>query len=119
MILLKTKYQEDKTEIENKIPDTSTFVKKNNYNTNITKIENKFPDVSNLATKTALTAEENKIPNVSSLVNKTDYNTKVAEIENKLINHNHDKYIDTQEFNKLAADVFNVRLAQAKLITKT
>ena len=29
------------------------------------------------------------------------------------------KYIDTHEFNKLAADVFNERLAQANLITKT
>ena len=49
---------------------------------------------------------------------KTDYNTKVTDIENKLNNHNHDKYIDTQEFNELAA-VFNARLAQANLITKT
>ena len=54
-----------------------------------------------------------------NLVKKTDYNTKVTEIENKLNNHNHDKYIDTPEFNKLAADVFNARLAQANLITKT
>ena len=38
-------------------------------------------------------------------------------IENKLNNHNCDKYIDTQEFNKLAA-VFNARIAQANLITK-
>ena len=36
----------------------------------------------------------------------------------QLNNHNHDKYIDTQEFNKLAA-VFNARIAQANLITKT
>ena len=50
---------------------------------------------------------------------KTDYNTKITEIENKLNNHNHDKYIDTSDFNKLAADVFNMRLAQANLITKT
>ena len=50
---------------------------------------------------------------------KTDYNTKVTEIENKLNNHNHDKYIDTQEFNKLAGDVFNARLAQSNLVTKT
>ena len=48
-----------------------------------------------------------------------DYDTKVTEIDNKLNNHNYDKYIDTQEFNKLTADVFNARLAQAKLITKT
>ena len=50
---------------------------------------------------------------------KIDYNTKITDIENKLNNRNHDKYIDTPEFNKLAADVFNVILAQANLITKT
>ena len=44
---------------------------------------------------------------------------KFTEIENKLNNHNHDKYIDTLEFNKLAADVFNARLSQANLVTKT
>ena len=47
------------------------------------------------------------------------HNTKVIEIEKKLTDHNHDKYITTPEFNKLAADVFNARLAQANLITKT
>ena len=69
--------------------------------------------------KTALTTVEDKIPNVSSIVKKTDYNTKITEIENKVNNHNHDKYIDTQEFNKLAADVFNARLQQVNLVTKT
>ena len=33
---LKTKYDTDKSEIENKIPDTSGFVKKTDYNTKIT-----------------------------------------------------------------------------------
>ena len=45
--------------------------------------------------------------------------TEITEIENKLNNHNHDKYVDTSVFNKLAADVFNAGLAQANLITKT
>ena len=71
-----------------------------------------FPDISNLATKTALAAVENEIPSVSNLVNKTNCNTKITEIENKLNDHNHDKYITTPEFNTLAADVFNARLAQ-------
>ena len=44
---------------------------------------------------------------------------KLQKSKKKLTNHNHDKYIDTSEFNKLAADVFNARLAQANLITKT
>ena len=53
------------------------------------------------------------------MVRKTDYDTKVTEIENKLDNHNHDKYITTPEFNTLAADVFNARLARANLVEKT
>ena len=37
----------------------------------------------------------------------------------KLNNHDQGKYITTPEFNNLAADVFNARLAQANLIAKT
>ena len=35
---LKTKYNTDKTELENKIPDTSGLVKKNIYNTKISEL---------------------------------------------------------------------------------
>ena len=100
--ILKTKYDTDKSELENKIPDTSGLVKKTDYITKITEIEGKIPGISNLATKTALTTVENKIPSVSNLVKKTDYDTKITGIENKLHNHNHDKFIDTSDFNKLA-----------------
>ena len=113
--VLKTNYQRDKTEIRKKTPDVTDFVKK----ANLTELEKKIRDVSSLATKAALTTVENKIPDVSSLVTKTDYNTKVREIKNKLNNHNHDKYVHTPEFNKLAEDVLNARLAEANLITKT
>ena len=100
VFVLKTKYDTDKSELENKIPDTSGLIKKTDYDAKITKIEgtipdltnlatkatlntfeNKMSDVTNLATKTALTTVEHKIPDVSSLVKKTDYNTKVAEID--------------------------------------
>ena len=40
-------------------------------------------------------------------------------MKNKVNDHNHDKYITTPEFNTLAARVFNARLAQGNLITKT
>ena len=66
--VLKTKYDTDKSKLENKIPDTSGLVKKTNYDAKITEIEGKISDVSNLATKTELTTVENKIPNVSNLV---------------------------------------------------
>ena len=40
-------------------------------------------------------------------------------MKKKLTDHNHNKYITTRGFNTSAADVFNVRLAQTNLITKT
>ena len=68
--VLKTKYDTDKSELENKIPDASGLVKKTDYNTKITEIQSKIPDISNLATKTALTTVENRIPDISNLVKK-------------------------------------------------
>ena len=118
-LVKKTDYNTKITEIEDKIPDSSSFVKKTDCNTKITEIEGKIPGISGLATKTALTTVENKIPSITGLVKKTDYNTKITDIENKLNNHNHDKYVATSKFNTLAANVFNARLAQANLITKT
>ena len=53
----------------------------------------------------------------SNLVKKTDYNSKINEIEKKMTDNNHDKYITTSEFNKLIAENFAARLAQANLAT--
>ena len=106
--MLKTKYNTDKKELENKIPDTSGLVKKTDCTTKI-----------NSATKTALTTVENIIPSISNLVRKTDYDTKITEIKNKLTDHNHDKYIYTSKFNTLATNLFNARIAKANLLTKT
>ena len=136
--VLKTNFNTKITGLENKIPNSNGLVKKTDYNTKITGIENKIPDISSLATKTALTTVENKIPSINNLATKTaliivenkipsitglvkkiDYNTKITDIENILNNQNHDKYVATSEFNTLAANVFNARLAQANLITKT
>ena len=92
---------------------------KTKYNTDKTELENKIPGISNLATKTALTAVENKIPSAINLVKKRDYTTKITDIENKLNNHNHDKYIGTSEFNKLAADVFNeISMLNCQILTE-
>ena len=71
--VLKTKYDTDNLELENKFPDTSGVIKKTDYNTKITEIEGKIPDVSSLATKTALTTVENKIPSVSRKLSFLDH----------------------------------------------
>ena len=118
-LLKKTDYNTKITEIEDKIPDSSSFVKKTDYNTKITEIEGKNLDINGIAIKAALTTVENKIPSITGFVKKTDCNTNITDIENILNNHNDDKYVATSEFNTLAANVFNAKLAQANLITKT
>ena len=67
---IKNKYNEDKPELENKIPDTSGLLQKSDYDVKITEIEGKFPDVSNLVRETALITVENKIPDATNLVKK-------------------------------------------------
>ena len=102
-----------------KISDTSKLVKKSEYNAQISELENKIPSISGLVTTFALTAVENEIPSARNLVTKIDYDTKISELEKKLTDHKHDKYITTPEFNKLTAENFVARLAQASLMTKT
>ena len=76
----------NKSEIENKIPDTSGLVKKTDYNAKITETENRIPNVSSLATKTALTTVENKIPSISNLVKKKQTMTqKLLELKRNLL----------------------------------
>ena len=69
--VLKTKYDTDKSEIENKIPDTSGLVKKTDYNAKITEIESKIPSISGFFYNAVSNAVENKTPNISSLVKKS------------------------------------------------
>ena len=54
--VLKTNYDTDKSELENKIFDTCGLVKRTAYDSKISEIEGKIRDVSGLATKTALAA---------------------------------------------------------------
>ena len=43
---------------------------------------------------------------------------KLVNLKKKLTHHKHDKYITTPEFNKLTAENFAARLAQAKFNNK-
>ena len=49
--VVKTRYDTDKSELENKIPDTSGLVKKADCNSKMAEIEGKISNVSGLATK--------------------------------------------------------------------
>ena len=69
--VLKSDYDADKTELENKIPDVSGFASK----TALATVENKIPSINNLATKTALSTIKNKIPDVGNLARKAALTT--------------------------------------------
>ena len=85
LFVLKTKYDTDKSELNNKIPDTNSLVKETYYNTKITEIEGKIPDVSKLVIKTVLTTVENKIPSVSNLFKKHTITLKLQKLKINLI----------------------------------
>ena len=40
-----------------------------------------------------------------------DHNTKINETENKITDHDHPKYITTQEFSKLTLETFAAKFA--------
>ena len=52
----------------------------------------------------------------SDLVKKADYNTIIEDIEKIILDH--DKYITSNEFNKLTKDNFAERLKQANVASK-
>ena len=117
--VVKGEYNAKIKHVEDKIPDITNLATKTTLNAKINEVKGEIPTITNLATNNALTAVENKIPTISTLVKKTDYNTKINEIEKKITDHSHDKYITTPEFNKLTAENFAARLAQANLVAKT
>ena len=114
--ILKMKYMNAKiNDVKGEISSITNLATNPSISAKINEFKGEIPNI----TTTAVTTVENKIPNVSNLVKKTDYNTKISKIENKIAtDHNHDKYITTQEFNKLTSESFTVRLKQANLASK-
>ena len=107
-------------QVKNGIPTITNLAATTVLITKTNEVKNKIPDITNLATTTALISVEKKIPNVSDLAKKKrDFNTKNSEVVNKITtDHDHNKYITTQEFNKLTSGNFTARLAQEKLAGK-
>ena len=80
-IMLKTKYNTDKTELEKKTPRVTDFAKK----VKLTELENKIPDISSLATKTALTAVEKNPPMLVIFLKKQAITQRLLKLKISLI----------------------------------
>ena len=88
-------------------------------NAKINEVIGEIPSMTVLHSATTLNDVKNNIADVSTLVKKAAYDTKIAEI-GKNLDQNHDhsnKYITTQELNKLTSENFEARLKQANLAT--
>ena len=110
--------------IEDKIPDitnlATNLATNNTPNTKIDEVKSEILSITNLATTTALNATinevKNKITNITNLATTNAF----TDIENKITtDHYHDKYITTQEFNKLTSENFTARLAQGNLTNES
>ena len=98
--VLKTKYQTDKTELEEKIPDVTDFVKKKQNSLNQ---KTKFQMLVIQQQKLHYVQLKIKYLMLVVQLKKANYDTKISELEKKLTDHNNEKYVTTPEFNILAA----------------
>ena len=105
--LLKTKYNNDKTELENKVPDISNLATKTDYNTKVTEIENKLNNHNH--DKYIDNSEFNKLATdvfnariaQANLVTKTDFDAKLSSLTRKITKNKTDHLIVKNELNKL------------------
>ena len=98
-VIKKDVYNAKIKNIEDNIPDNSNLATNASLNAKINEVKGEIPNITNLATTTARTAVENNIPNASNLLKKVTI-TQISENVNKIgTDHDHHKYITTQEFN--------------------
>ena len=109
----KTTFNDKTNEVKNEIASITNLATTNALNVKINDVKNKIPNITNLAT-TALTAVEKKIPNLSNLIKKVTITQKLVKVKKITTDHDHDKYIATQEFNKLTGRKFYCKINKSK-----
>ena len=61
---------------------------------------------------------DNNAIDTSNLVKKLTVTQALVKLKKKITDHDHAKYLTTQEFNKLTSENFASRLAQKNLVSK-
>ena len=103
-----------KSKVKSEIPSVTNLGKIAAPNVKINEVNSRICNITNLASTTALFAAQNKIPNFGNLVKKRNITQKLK--KKNTSEHNNDKYVTTQEFNKLTSGNFD---AQANLASKS
>ena len=105
--------------IEDKIPDITNLATNASLNAKINEVKGEIPIITNLATNASLNPKRNEKPSVSNLFKKADYNAEINTIQKKIIDHNHDKYITTPEFNKFTKEILDYISKRANSASKS
>ena len=79
----------------------------------------KYLNIDNLASIRVLTAVENNIPSVSNLFKLLTITQKLMQLKRNLLIIYHDKDITIPEFNKFTKEIFDLRLKQVSLASKS
>ena len=102
--------------IEDKVPDITKLATKTISNAEINEVKGEIPNITNLTTTSGLIIIDMKVTSISNFVKKS--NTKINEVEKKITDDNHDKYINTLEFNKFTKENSDLRLKQENQTNK-
>ena len=102
--------------IEDKLPDITKLATKTISNAEINEVEGEIPNITYLTTTRGLIIIDMKVTSVSNFVKKS--NPKINEVEKKITDDNHDKYINTLEFNKFTKENSDLRLKQENQTNK-
>ena len=102
--------------IEDKVPDITKLATKTIFNAEINEVKGEIPNITNLTTTSDLIIIDMKVTSVSNFVKKS--NTKINEIEKKITDDNHDKYINTLEFNQFKKENSDLRLKRENQTNK-
>ena len=99
------------------MPDITNLATKTTLDVKIIEVKSEIPSITNLARTAALNTKTNEFKNKMFNISNLSSTTALTAIENKIPDHS--KYITTSKFNKLAAENFPARLAQANLLSKS
>ena len=102
-------YKAKVKDIEHKIADITKLAANTTLNAKLYGVKSEIHSITNSATTAALNGVKTKISNITNLTT----TTALTAVENKISDHS--KYITTPDFNKLTAENFAARLAQANL----
>ena len=102
--------------IKGEVPDITKLATKTIFNAEINEVKGEILNITNLTTTSGLIIIDMKVTSVSNFVKKS--NTKINEVEKKITDDNHDKYINTLEFNKFTKENSDLRLKQENQTNK-